>query len=144
MGTQERVIVCGCRDWDDRERLESALSRHCADRIVGHDVQTLVFVHGDCPTGADKMADDLIGRMRATWSVYTEAHQADWDTDGPAAGPLRNEKMAKLGATVCFAFWDGKSKGTADMIRRATAHGIPVRIIPKAKPLDPAVGKESE
>ena len=30
----------------------------------------------------------------------------------------------------CIALWDGRSKGTEDMISRAVAHGVTVDILP--------------
>lgn len=42
---------------------------------------------------------------------------ANWRLDGRAAGVIRNELMANYG-THSISFWDGKSKGTADLIRR--------------------------
>lgn len=40
---------------------------------------------------------------------------ADWSTHGKAAGPIRNRQMALYG-DVLLAIWDGKSRGTANMI----------------------------
>jgi hypothetical protein len=37
--------------------------------------------------------------------------------------------MAELGADLCIAFWDGRSKGTSHMIETARSHEIPVEII---------------
>lgn len=39
---------------------------------------------------------------------------ADWDTHGAAAGPLRNRQMADY-ADALLLIWDGKSKGSANM-----------------------------
>ena len=50
-----------------------------------------------------------------------------------AAGPIRNEKMAKYAAEVdrkmLIAFWDGQSKGTGSMIDLAKKHGIEVHVV---------------
>jgi hypothetical protein len=40
--------------------------------------------------------------------------------------------MAKAGADLCIAFWDGKSKGTQHMTTVAQECGIPVEIIVEA------------
>lgn len=47
----------------------------------------------------------------------------DWKTYGKKAGHLRNEKMAKVADCVILV-WDGKSRGTADMYRRARKHKL--------------------
>ena len=49
----------------------------------------------------------------------------DWSTYGKAAGPFRNEAMAKY-ADALVLVWDGKSKGSADMLRQAKKHGLKV------------------
>jgi len=52
---------------------------------------------------------------------------ADWDKYGRAAGPRRNEAMARYTAQRgggIVAFEGGK--GTADMLRRAKKHGITI------------------
>lgn len=59
--------------------------------------------------------------------------EANWDRFKTAAGPIRNEKMAKYAAGVdrkmLIAFWDGQSKGTGSMIDLAKKHGIEVYIV---------------
>ena len=78
------------------------------------------IVHGDA-RGADRLAADVA----MSHGFWVEAHPAQWTRDGNAAGPKRNEMLAKLGADLCIAFPGGR--GTADMVRRAEKHGIPVR-----------------
>jgi hypothetical protein len=112
-----RIIVCGSRTWRDYEAIRRVLS----DLLDTRGPFTLV--HGACPTGADSIA-----RAWGVGLVQLEAHPADWSA-GNSAGPARNEAMAELGADLLLAFWDGRSRGTRDMIRRAVAHGIPVRIV---------------
>lgn len=51
----------------------------------------------------------------------------DWKTHGKAAGPIRNEEMAQA-AEALVAVWDGESRGTADMIRKAIARGLRVYV----------------
>lgn len=48
--------------------------------------------------------------------------KADWKALGKAAGMLRNSEIVKR-SDVLFAFWDLKSHGTADTIRKAKAAG---------------------
>lgn len=47
---------------------------------------------------------------------------------GKAGGPIRNTKIVRR-ADAVLAFWDGKSRGTLDVIRKATAKGIPITIV---------------
>lgn len=48
---------------------------------------------------------------------------ADWKAHGKAAGPIRNRQMAEY-ADALIAVWDGKSKGTANMIQEAKRKGL--------------------
>lgn len=52
---------------------------------------------------------------------------ADWSSDGRAAGPIRNRRMAEQ-ADALIAIWDGESRGTKNMINTAKAMGLQVYI----------------
>lgn len=52
---------------------------------------------------------------------------ADWDKQGKAAGYIRNTEMADY-AEALVAFWDGKSKGTKNMIETAAKKGLYVKV----------------
>lgn len=52
---------------------------------------------------------------------------ADWGKYGKSAGVLRNKQMAEY-ADGLIAFWDGKSRGTANMIETAKGLGLRVRV----------------
>lgn len=56
---------------------------------------------------------------------------ADWEVHGKAAGPIRNKQMAEY-AEALILVWDGKSKGSADMLRRAQIRNLRIyqHIIP--------------
>lgn len=71
---------------------------------------------------------DLHGRTIAiNASIPVDEYHADWNTHGKAAGPIRNQEMAD-NADALIAAWDGLSRGTADMIRRARAKGLRVHV----------------
>jgi hypothetical protein len=55
-------------------------------------------------------------------NLQTIAIPADWNAHGRAAGPIRNEKLVRVGHRV-KAFWDGVSRGTANTIRLAREAG---------------------
>ena len=111
-----RIIVCGGRGYTDRQRIREVLDEYMPP--APFDEPTIV--HG-AARGADLTAADVALRE----GFWVEAHPARWKRDGKAAGPLRNEEMARLGADLCIAFPGGA--GTEDMIRRCINHGIPVR-----------------
>ena len=126
-----RVIVCGSRDWTDKDAVWRALDELYgteAEWGTGHE---FVVVHGDCPTGADHLAEMWCTRNL----VEPVRFPAEWDKFGPSAGPRRNRAMAAAGADLCLAAWDGRNRngkepGTLGMIRLALVAGIPVRIVP--------------
>ena len=57
-----------------------------------------------------------------------ELHPADWHRHGRAAGPIRNAEMAAE-ADALIAFWDGQSRGTANMIKIAKDKGLQVAVV---------------
>lgn len=114
-----RVIVCGSRRWRDPAQVKSRLARVPSDATI---------VHGACPSGIDAWVDWLYG-LPANSRFTIERHPAEWKKYGRGAGPLRNQKMADLGADLCIAFADRLSGGTWDMVTRARKAKIPVEVV---------------
>lgn len=114
-----RVLVCGGRDYVNRERVFYALdSYHRRRGPIG------VVIHG-----AARGADTLAGEWAWQAGVSIDQYPADWQAHGKRAGPLRNARMLASGKPdVVIAFPGGA--GTADMVRRATAAGIPTHVLP--------------
>ena len=56
---------------------------------------------------------------------------AEWNTYGKAAGPIRNRQMAEYAAPdgYCVVFWDGKSRGSQNIITEARKAGIKTKIV---------------
>ena len=113
-----RVIVAGSREFKDYQLLEKTLDDFLQDRKEPTRI-LCGMAHG---------ADEL-GLLYAHWHNYElEKHPAKWDIHGKRAGFIRNEEMAN-NADALVAFWDGKSHGTKDMIKRAKEHGLGIRVI---------------
>jgi hypothetical protein len=109
-----RVLVCGGRDFNNRLFLAATLDS------IG---PITCLIHGGAP-GADTLAANWADSM----NIPVELHLADWKKYGLAAGPRRNaEMLAKGKPDLVVAFPGGK--GTADMVRRAKAKGVPVKEI---------------
>ena len=132
-----RVLVTGPRDWTDVDAVHCELSRLLSHRFSRGENLGIVFVHGDCETGVDKMVADFCKREGfAEAKITAEAHPAEWRrADGSldkTAGPRRNTKMVKLGANVCLSFWRGNEDGgTFDCTKKAVRAGIRL-IVPGA------------
>jgi hypothetical protein len=127
-----RYIVCGSRRWSDRQRIADRLAElpPVATVVVGYDPAK------DRPIGADRFVYQEAQKL----GLLVETHPADWNGythedfkrfGRKGAGRKRNERMAEFGALGCIAFWDGRSTGTLDMMRRAKAHGISVEVVMK-------------
>ena len=117
-----RILFTGSRTWTDVDLMIAAITVVVEDNEVAK--EDTIFVHGACPRGADKIADELAKR----WGVRVEPHPADWDTYGRAAGFERNRYMVELGADVCLAFIKDNSKGATHTANLAHAAGIPTKI----------------
>lgn len=111
---KQRVLVCGGRDYQDQDAVNSVLSAaHAANPII-------CLIHG-AARGADTLAAD----WALSHDVLCNAYPADWERDGRAAGPIRNRRMIAEGKPhIVLAFLGGR--GTEDMIKQATKAGIAV------------------
>lgn len=69
--------------------------------------------------GVDKAGKDwaeIVG-------IPVKMFPADWNKFGRGAGHIRNEEMAVY-ADALIAVWDGKSPGTANMIKNAAEYDL--------------------
>lgn len=101
-----KTIIAGSRDaWPDD--VENAMSA-CPFR----DEITEVISGG--AVGADSLGESWARRRE----ISVQFFPADWERYGRAAGPIRNKQMAD-NAEALIAIWDGKSRGTKNMIEIA-------------------------
>lgn len=115
-----RVLVCGGRGYDNRSKLfrilDSALE---AATLAG---KSFTLVHGGA-RGADSLSH-VWASMRKE-HVTVRVYEADWETHGRSAGPIRNIKMlTESQPHVIIAFKGGS--GTAHMVKIGREAGIPV------------------
>lgn len=80
--------------------------------------------------GAD--GADMLARVAAQWlGLQVVTVPADWKQLGRAAGPIRNQRMLdehQPELVIAFHTDPALGRGTADMVRRARAAGLPVEI----------------
>lgn len=109
-----KMIVAGGRDYNNEAHVFCVLD----DIYKVHNIRISEVVCG-MAQGAD-----LLGFK---WALKNEIpvkeFQPNWKEYGPAAGPIRNRQMAEY-ADGLVAFWDNRSKGTADMITQAGMRGL--------------------
>ena len=101
------LIVAGSRSYDDVEHVWYVLDQLSRQ----YDIKSVV---SGLATGPDTIGKEWaesrsinVIPVEAKWSLYK----------GDVAGIARNAKMENIGNAL-IAFWDGKSTGTADMIKR--------------------------
>lgn len=112
-----RVLVCGGRDYRDWPQLSSTLNRLHAEREFSE------VIHGAAP-GADTLSDSW-ARSRG---IVPRRFIALWQTEGKAAGPLRNQRMLDEGQPDLVVAFPG-GRGTADMVRRAQQAGVEIVVV---------------
>jgi hypothetical protein len=76
-------------------------------------------------SGGAKGADKYGALWAHQRGLDIQIFQAEWQKYGKAAGPMRNSKMAD-NAEALIAVWDGKSRGTKNMIGIAQKRGLKV------------------
>lgn len=112
-----RVIIAGGRDFNDYQLLKDKVNYYMSN------ASDVVVICGEA-----KGADVLGKRLAKENRLLVNSFPAKWELYGKSAGYIRNKEMADT-ADVLVAFWDGKSKGTANMIEIAKKKGIPVRVV---------------
>jgi hypothetical protein len=126
-----KLIIAGCRDADIHNDPIAEWEGHKGNigciiyHVLGDKVQTVEeVVHGD---------SGIADKSGALWGMLFDKiitpFPADWDLHGKAAGPIRNREMAEY-ADELLALWDGKSRGTKNMIEEMIKAGKPVHIYP--------------
>ena len=117
--TQNRfsVIIVGSRDFADY-----ALLKYKCDALFSRRKPTAILC-------GEARGADLLGKRYANeQGIPVESYPADWDRHGWSAGYIRNHEMLE-NADALIAFWDGRSKGTKNMIDIAMRAGKAVRIV---------------
>ena len=112
-----KLIIAGTRMFTDYKKL----CEEC-DTIL-QDQTNIEIVSGAYYRGADKLGE-LYAKQRG---YKITRFPADWKRFGRAAGPKRNLQMANYADTL-IAFWDGKSRGTKNMIDLAGQLGLHLKI----------------
>lgn len=113
MNRNLRLIVCGGRDFDNRELVFSTLDHIHAQRNI------VLIIEGGA-AGADRLARE----WAQSRGVPYQTEEANWVELGRAAGPKRNAKMLTLEPDGVVAFPGGR--GTDNMISQAEENGVPV------------------
>ena len=117
---QRRVLVCGGRDFEDKEFLFDRLDI-LDGKLDGIDVVI---------NGGAKGADTLAAKWAKSRGIDVKTFEANWKTYGRSAGSIRNGQMLTEGKPDLVVAFKG-GKGTRDMIKRAKKKGVTVMEIVK-------------
>lgn len=110
-----RVLVCGSRDFNDKDLMEDVLKRFNISCIIEGEAR-----------GADRLARDYAERQ----GIPVLSFPAQWDLHGKAAGPIRNTEMLRVGKPeMVVAFRGPNSRGTQNMINQSRKAGIAVVVV---------------
>lgn len=113
-----RVVIAGGRNFRDYNLLCNVLDNFHKENKIDEVV-----------CGGARGADSLGEQWAKEHNISVKYFPAEWDIYGLAAGPIRNQAMAEYGDYL-IAFWDGKSRGTRNMIdcmKRMKKHGKVVK-----------------
>lgn len=114
------LLVCGGRNYRDADNVHRVLN------AMARRMEILAVRHGGA-WGADRLA----GMWAERSGIPVQVYPATWKPDGPdgptdkGAGPKRNQEMIDAGGIVAAVAFPGAA-GTADMVRRLKAAGVPV------------------
>lgn len=79
-------------------------------------------------SGGAKGADTLGNNFADNNGIESTIYRPEWDKYGKSAGFIRNQTIID-NCDMVLAFWDGKSRGTADTIEKAKKAKKPTFLI---------------
>lgn len=113
-----RIIICGSRNWTNKRTIHREI-----DRLLAKYGDELVIIQG----GA-RGADTIATIYALDKNIKVCSYNADWETYGKRAGPIRNQRMIDEGKPQGVVAFDLGTSGTADMVSRSRNAGLPVII----------------
>lgn len=128
-----RIIIAGSRSITGREA-EGAVDAAMSQFTAGGPTRGRYEIVSGGAEGVDQQAKKWAERYDCEFTAFdpndpeNTMTNYDWDRDGKKAGPLRNKEMAEYGDRL-VAIWDGKSRGTRNMINKALDHGLDVYVV---------------
>lgn len=102
-----KIGIVGSRTFEEY----TAMSDFIKEKIDLGDYDTVV-------SGGAVGADNLAERFARENGLRMIVHSPEWNRFGNNAGFIRNSKIVEE-SDIIFAFWDGRSRGTADTMEKA-------------------------
>ena len=101
-----KVLIAGSRTMSDDPRVYAFIEKY-------------FDIISEVVSGGAKGVDKLGERWATAYHIPITRFIPDWNLSGRSAGMIRNKQMAEY-ADALIAIWDGKSKGTKNMIEPAS------------------------
>jgi YspA, cpYpsA-related SLOG family len=118
-----RLAIVGSRTLSPSvRRISERIAAWLATAPPGVSGRIIEVVSGRAP-GVDLAGE----RWARAQRLPVQPFPARWEEHGHAAPFIRNEAIARY-CDAMLAFWDGESRGTRDVVRRARRLGKPVRV----------------
>lgn len=118
-----KVVIAGGRDFNEahyQSIMKPALTKFLLN--LKRSGLSLTVVSGKAP-GADHFGEKFAWEN----NLKIKEFPANWAKYGKSAGPIRNEQMAKY-ADGALVFWDGKSRGSQNMISQAKKYNLKLKV----------------
>ena len=103
-----KVIIAGSRSITNYTTVLTAIDRAVSSGLV------ITEVVSGCARGVDRLGE----QWATSIGLPVKRFQVEWLRFGKSAGMIRNARMAEY-ADALIAVWDGKSRGTQNMIDTA-------------------------
>lgn len=114
-----KVLVCGGQSYNDLDKFFEVMVKY----VGGYEPEDVTII-----SGMAKGADTLAANFAKNNGCKLLAFPANWDKEGKAAGPIRNQRMLDEGKPdLVIAFPGGK--GTKNMIDRSIKAGVQVVVV---------------
>lgn len=114
-----KLIIAGGRNFNDYEVFKAVLDQYIKDYKDTYEIEIV--------SGMARGADLLAYQYAKQNNLVCHEFPANWNKYSKAAGFIRNKQMSGF-ADALLAFWDGHSKGTANMISLMTKLHKPVEV----------------
>lgn len=104
-----KIAIVGGRDFNDYELLKNELAKFTKENEIS--LNSIL-------SGGAKGTDTLAEKFAAEMDIEIIIFKPNYEKYGRGATIVRNSKIIE-NSDIVFAFWDGKSKGTLDSIKKA-------------------------
>ena len=113
-----KIAIVGSRTFNDYGVMIDFIEKIVQEETIAID---------EIISGGAKGADSLAERLAHDYDIKLTVFPADWEKYGKRAGAIRNQEIIK-NCDICFAFWDGISRGTKISIDLCTLYNKPCYI----------------